>query len=171
MLALHRRAGKTELAIMELIDKAMKFKLDLGMFVYIAPFLKQAKAIAWQRLKQKLGPLAGILASLIWTPVGIYVGLRPRLTRIVQPVAQFLAAFPNNLLFPLAVSLIVAWKLNVNIWLSPLLVLGPQWYILFNVILLGAGADSKNYANPLPSVHFCQRVLATPFVTASLQTR
>ena len=57
VLALHRRAGKTELAIMELIDKAMKFKLDLGMFVYIAPFLKQAKAIAWQRLKQKLGPL------------------------------------------------------------------------------------------------------------------
>lgn len=57
VLALHRRAGKTELAIMELIDKAMKFKLELGMFVYIAPFLKQAKAIAWQRLKQKLGPL------------------------------------------------------------------------------------------------------------------
>ncbi|MFO1248344.1 MAG: ABC transporter permease subunit [Alphaproteobacteria bacterium] len=75
-----------------------------------------------------------ILASLVWTPVGVYVGLRPRLTQIVQPVAQFLAAFPNNLLFPLAVSLIVAWKLNVNIWLSPLLVLGPQWYILFNVI-------------------------------------
>ena len=75
-----------------------------------------------------------ILASLIWTPIGVYVGLRPRLTRIVQPVAQFLAAFPNNLLFPLVVSLIVAWKLNTNIWLSPLLVLGPQWYILFNVI-------------------------------------
>src|SRR4051812_3126712 len=74
------------------------------------------------------------LASLIWTPIGIYVGLKPRLTRIVQPVAQFLAAFPNNLLFPLVVSLIMAWKLNVNIWLSPLLVLGPQWYILFNVI-------------------------------------
>jgi hypothetical protein len=55
--ALHRRAGKTELAIMELIDKAMKFKLELGMFLYIAPFLKQAKAIAWARLKQKLEPL------------------------------------------------------------------------------------------------------------------
>ncbi|HKQ09708.1 MAG TPA: ABC transporter permease subunit [Rhizomicrobium sp.] len=83
------------------------------------------------------------LASLIWTPVGIYVGLRPRLTLIVQPVAQFLAAFPNNLLFPLAVSLIVAWKLNTNIWLSPLLVLGPQWYILFNVIA-GARAMPKD---------------------------
>jgi len=74
------------------------------------------------------------LASLVWTPIGIYIGLRPRLTRIAQPVAQFLAAFPNNLLFPLFVSMIVLWKLNPNIWLSPLLVLGPQWYILFNVI-------------------------------------
>ena len=79
------------------------------------------------------------LASLIWTPIGIYVGLRPRLTAIVQPVAQFLAAFPNNLLFPLAVSLIVFWNANPDIWLSPLIVLGTQWYILFNVI---AGAST-----------------------------
>ena len=57
VLSLHRRAGKTELAIMELIDKAVRFTQDLGMFVYIAPFLKQSKAIAWQRLKQKLEPL------------------------------------------------------------------------------------------------------------------
>lgn len=55
--ALHRRAGKTELAIMELIDKAMKFQKPLGFFVYVAPFLKQAKAIAWSRLKQKIEPL------------------------------------------------------------------------------------------------------------------
>ena len=79
------------------------------------------------------------LASLVWTPIGIYVGLRPRLTQIVQPVAQFLAAFPNNLLFPLAVSLIVFWNANPDIWLSPLIVLGTQWYILFNVI---AGAST-----------------------------
>lgn len=57
VLALHRRAGKTELAIMALINRAIRFKQDLGMFVYIAPFLKQAKAIAWQRLKQKLEPM------------------------------------------------------------------------------------------------------------------
>lgn len=57
VFALHRRAGKTELALMELIDKALKFKLDLGLFVYIAPFLKQAKLIAWARLKQRLEPL------------------------------------------------------------------------------------------------------------------
>ena len=82
------------------------------------------------------------LASLVWTPIGIYVGLRPSLTRIVQPVAQFLAAFPANILFPLAVSLIVLWDLNPDIWLSPLMVLGTQWYILFNVIA-GAAAMPK----------------------------
>jgi NitT/TauT family transport system permease protein len=79
------------------------------------------------------------IASLIWTPIGIYVGLRPKLTAIVQPVAQFLAAFPNNLLFPLVVSLIVYWNASPDIWLSPLIVLGTQWYILFNVI---AGATT-----------------------------
>ena len=55
--ALHRRSGKTELAIMELIDKAMKTDKELAMFCYVAPFLRQAKAIAWARLKQKIEPL------------------------------------------------------------------------------------------------------------------
>jgi len=54
--------------------------------------------------------------------------------RLVQPVAQFLAAFPANLLFPLAVVSIVKLQLHPDIWLSPLMILGTQWYILFNVI-------------------------------------
>ena len=79
------------------------------------------------------------IASAIWVPIGIFVGTRPRLTQFVQPIAQFLAAFPANVLFPVAVSAIVVFKLNPNIWLSPLMILGTQWYILFNVI---AGASS-----------------------------
>jgi NitT/TauT family transport system permease protein len=79
------------------------------------------------------------LASVVWTPVGIYVGMRPRLAHIIQPIAQFLAAFPANLLFPVAVFLIVRLSLNPDIALSPLMVLGTQWYILFNVI---AGASA-----------------------------
>lgn len=58
VLALHRRAGKTELALSELIDKALRFTDELGLFFYVAPLLKQAKAIAWARLKQKCQPLA-----------------------------------------------------------------------------------------------------------------
>ncbi len=78
------------------------------------------------------------IASLIWVPIGVAIGLRPRLTAIAQPIAQFLAAFPANLFFPVAVSLIVAFKLQPDVWLSPLMILGTQWYILFNVI---AGAS------------------------------
>jgi NitT/TauT family transport system permease protein len=79
------------------------------------------------------------LASFIWVPVGVWVGMRPRAAQIVQPIAQFMAAFPANLLFPIAVYGIVKWKLNPDIYLSPLMILGTQWYILFNVI---AGASS-----------------------------
>ena len=74
------------------------------------------------------------IASVIWVPIGVWVGTRAGVAEMVQPVAQFLAAFPANLLFPIVVSAIVAWKLNPDIWLSPLMILGTQWYILFNVI-------------------------------------
>jgi NitT/TauT family transport system permease protein len=79
------------------------------------------------------------LASIIWVPIGVWVGTRRQVANFVQPVAQFLAAFPANLLFPIAVSAIVALRLDPNIWLSPLMILGTQWYILFNVVA-GAAA-------------------------------
>ncbi|HTW87013.1 MAG TPA: ABC transporter permease subunit [Candidatus Binataceae bacterium] len=75
-----------------------------------------------------------LLASMIWVPIGVAVGLRPKLRERVQPLAQFLAAFPANLLFPVAVYLILRFDLTPKIWLSPLMILGTQWYILFNVI-------------------------------------
>jgi NitT/TauT family transport system permease protein len=73
-------------------------------------------------------------ASAIWVPIGVLIGLRPRLADRVQPVVQFLAAFPANLFFPVAVVLILRFRLDPEIWLSPLMILGTQWYILFNVI-------------------------------------
>jgi NitT/TauT family transport system permease protein len=79
------------------------------------------------------------IASVIWVPLGVWIGLRPVWAERVQPVAQFLAAFPANVLFGFAVMGIVAWKLDPNVWLSPLMILGTQWYILFNVI---AGASA-----------------------------
>jgi len=79
------------------------------------------------------------LASLIWTPIGVWIGLRPKVAERVQPVAQFLAAFPVNLLYGAVVSGIIMFHLNPNIFLSGLMILGTQWYILFNVI---AGASA-----------------------------
>lgn len=74
------------------------------------------------------------LASLIWVPIAVWIGLRPAYSQRVQGVAQFLAAFPVNLMFPLVVFVMLYFKLTPNIWLSPLMVFGTQWYILFNVV-------------------------------------
>lgn len=82
------------------------------------------------------------LASLIWVPIGVWIGLRPRLAQRVQPLALFLSAFPANLLFPVMVSFIAVHQLNPEIWLSPLMILGTQWYILFNVIAGAAALPS-----------------------------
>jgi NitT/TauT family transport system permease protein len=79
------------------------------------------------------------LASVVWVPIGVWIGLRPHVARAAQAVAQFLAAFPANLLFPIFVFLILRYSLDPDVWLSPLMVLGTQWYILFNVI---AGASA-----------------------------
>jgi NitT/TauT family transport system permease protein len=75
----------------------------------------------------------------VWVPIGVYIGLRPKATRIAQPIAQFLAAFPANLLFPPFVVAIVYFHVSPNVWLTPLMLIGTQWYILFNVIA-GAAA-------------------------------
>jgi NitT/TauT family transport system permease protein len=74
------------------------------------------------------------LASLIWVPIGVWIGLRPQFADRAQPIVQFLAAFPANLFFPAAVVLILYFHATPEIWLSPLMILGTQWYILFNVI-------------------------------------
>ncbi|KTC84566.1 MULTISPECIES: ABC transporter permease subunit [Legionella] len=80
-----------------------------------------------------------IFSSLIWIPVGVWIGLRPRLAQKIQPIIQFVAAFPANLFYPLFVIAIVQFHLSVEIWVTPLMILGTQWYILFNVI---AGAST-----------------------------
>lgn len=80
-----------------------------------------------------------ILCSLIWVPIGVWIGRRPRASQLAQPIAQILAAFPANLFYPFIVMFIVTYHLNPNIWLTPLMILGSQWYILFNVI---AGAST-----------------------------
>jgi NitT/TauT family transport system permease protein len=79
------------------------------------------------------------IATAVWVPLGVWIGLRPRIAERVQPAAQFLAAFPVNLLFGAAVALILAFDLNPDIWLSVLIITGTQWYIVFNVIA-GAAA-------------------------------
>lgn len=93
-----------------------------------------------------------VIATLIWVPIGVAVGLNPVLAEKVQPFAQFLAAFPANLLFPVAVFLIARFELAPAIWLSPLMILGTQWYILFNVIA-GASAFPTDFKEAAATFH------------------
>jgi len=93
-----------------------------------------------------------VVSSIIWVPVGVWIGSRPKVSAVVSPIAQFLAAFPINLLFPVMAMWILRYHLNVNIWCSPLMVLGTQWYILFNVIA-GSSAQPKQLRNAVNSLH------------------
>jgi NitT/TauT family transport system permease protein len=143
---------------------------DAIWFLLIALSTGYAGYRAYEYLSENLGPsdvfaafgyglltLARVivliaLATLIWVPVGVWIGLRPKLAERIQPLAQFLAAFPANLAFPVFVSLIVHYHLNPNIWLSPLMILGTQWYILFNVIA-GASAFPSDLREAASSLH------------------
>ncbi len=107
-----------------------------------------ASALTWHDLFQAMGltlltmlrvVVLLVLASLLWVPVAVWIGLRPTIAERVQPAAQFLAAFPANVVFPIAVIGILAFHLDPDIWLSALIIFGTQWYIVFNVI---AGASA-----------------------------
>ncbi|MCW8307572.1 ABC transporter permease subunit [Acidiphilium sp. PA] len=140
------KAGRTSSRLGDGVFYALVIAAAGYAFWQVATFC--AAHLAWSDLLtcviDAFFTLARVLAALliscaIWVPVGVWVGLRPKATKLVQPVAQFLAAFPANLLFPLVVAGIVAFRLLPNIWLTPLMILGTQWYILFNVV---AGASA-----------------------------
>ena len=75
-----------------------------------------------------------VAATLIWTPIGVWIGFHPKAARFVQPIAQIAASFPVNMTFPVMVGVFVAHHVPMN-WGSILLIaMGTQWYVLFNVI-------------------------------------
>lgn len=107
----------------------------LWQFIFNVVAYQEALHVIYLGLMTAIRVVAVILAScVIWVPLGVWIGLHPRASRVVQPIAQFFAAFPANLLFPVMALWIIRYVLNVNIWVTPLMMLGTQWYILFNVI-------------------------------------
>lgn len=84
-----------------------------------------------------------LLCMVLWVPVGVWIGFRPKVANRTLPVIQFLAAFPPNMLYPLLMEVILVYDLNVNIWCAPLMLLGTQWYILFNVISAVQSIDKE----------------------------
>jgi NitT/TauT family transport system permease protein len=79
------------------------------------------------------------IATVVWVPAGVWIGMNPKVTRYAQPVVQVLASFPANFLFPLATLVFVALHIPIDAGAILLMALGSQWYILFNVI---AGASA-----------------------------
>ena len=80
-----------------------------------------------------------LIATAIWVPIGVKIGMSPKLARYAQPVVQVLASFPAILLFPFATLIFIDLGISLNYGAIVLMMLGAQWYILFNVI---AGASS-----------------------------
>ena len=98
-----------------------------------------------QRCKSTTLRVFGMLlvATCVWLPIGVWIGFRPKIAHWVDPVVQFVAAFPPNLFYPLMMQLILYYQLDINIWCAPLMILGTQWYILVNVIA-GVRSMPKN---------------------------
>jgi NitT/TauT family transport system permease protein len=91
--------------------------------------------VVWLGVLTFLRVLAmSIIATLIWTPIGVWIGLRPRVARVAQPLAQIAASFPVNMTFPFIVAFFIAAHIPINLGSVLLMALGTQWYILFNVI-------------------------------------
>jgi NitT/TauT family transport system permease protein len=133
----HRRLNKGILAIWYLVvATAIATSLFmLNKFIFSTLSLVDA----WQAIKLGFATLLRVFAtiiisSLIWIPLGVWIGLKPKLARTTQPIIQFLAAFPANLLFPFITWFIMRYELNIQIWLTSLMIIGSMWYIAFNVI-------------------------------------
>ncbi len=79
--------------------------------------------------------VAALVLGALWTvPVGVAIGFNPKLARIAQPLAQIAASVPATALFPIVLLLLIRVGGGLGLGSIVLLLLGTQWYILFNVI-------------------------------------
>jgi NitT/TauT family transport system permease protein len=92
-----------------------------------------------------------IVATLIWVPAGVWIGMNPKVSRLAQPMVQILAGFPANFLFPFATVVFLAWHIPLDFGSILLMALGAQWYILFNVIA-GASAIPSDLREAMTSL-------------------
>jgi NitT/TauT family transport system permease protein len=109
--------------------------LITGHFVFSSVSFQEGRHVLFLGLVTAFRVMLLILiSSFVWVPIGVFIGLRPKMYKTAQPIIQFLASFPVNLFYPIVVLVIVKYGLNANIWTSPLMILGAQWYLAFNVI-------------------------------------
>ncbi len=88
----------------------------------------------WMLLTTARVAAAMLLSVAILTPLGVWIGMNPRLVKIFQPIIQILAAIPPNIFYPLIAAFIAIYHQDLGWWAIPMIMLGTQWYVLFNVI-------------------------------------
>ena len=135
-------------SISVVFSRILFFLLAAGLAFALAQVVRlliSVRISEWLRLlKSDLLTLARVAAAIalgtLWAlPVGLRIGLSPKLSRIMQPVVQVAASFPAPMLFPAVILLLALLRVNIGFGSVVLMLLGTQWYILFNVI---AGAQA-----------------------------
>jgi NitT/TauT family transport system permease protein len=141
-------AAVSDRSPLALLSPAMLLALLAAMALGSIQLLRLLSRLAWSQwsvlVLAGLMTLARVLVATAigtaWTvPVGLVIGLSPRVSRILQPVAQVMASFPAPMLFPVAIALFHVAGIGLGVGSIVLMLLGTQWYVLFNVI---AGASS-----------------------------
>lgn len=108
-------------------------------------FLWQIHLAQWLELLTGLGATflrvgAALLIALAWTvPLGVLIGTHPRLAAVLQPLVQVVASIPATALFPVVLLVFLELPGGLNVAAVFLMLLGTQWYLLFNII---AGASA-----------------------------
>jgi NitT/TauT family transport system permease protein len=111
-----------------------------GGAVLLVTKLFQVDAAHWAEIGMATGltlmrVVAATVIATVWTvPAGLAIGLSPRLSRLLQPVIQVVASFPAPMLFGMAMTVLTFLGIGLGVGSVVLMLLGTQWYILFNVI-------------------------------------
>ena len=141
-----REAKRAPWPYADLVYNGMLIAIIAGLLVLLLRFILTEVGFGEVRLVFGLGlvtllrvAVLTVVSTLIYVPVGVAIGFNPRLSRLVQPLAQFLASFPANFLFPFVTLALIATHISLDFGGILLMSLGAQWYVLFNVI---AGAQS-----------------------------
>jgi len=127
-------------AVLLVIGGALAYGAALAVALLIRVPLAQWSQIGVGLLATTLRVAVSLVVALAWTvPVGVAIGMNPRLSRWLQPLVQTVASIPATALFPVFVLALIALPGGLNLAAVLLMLMGTQWYLLFNVI---AGAST-----------------------------
>ena len=134
-----RGAVRLRQALRIVLGGAVVIAIGYGVFQALATLKGVNRAELWMTLQAAGATFLRVWTALIlgslWTiPVGVAIGFSPRLSRIAQPLAQIAASVPATALFPVVLMALISLGGGLKVGSVLLMLMGTQWYILFNVI-------------------------------------